>query len=90
MTIATLRPILSLIACYRLLLGANGSSASIPTPPNKRRDLMLIAGLVDHPEMGLILFETGSAEDVKRVCQIPLICSEFTKVVSRFSNGVQM
>ena len=51
---------------------------------------MLIAGLVDHPEMGLILFETASAEDVKRVCQIPLICSEFTKVVSRFSNGVQM
>jgi hypothetical protein len=29
---------------------------------------MLIAGLIDHPEMGLILFETGSAEDVTRVC----------------------
>lgn len=28
---------------------------------------MLIAGLIDHPEMGLVLFETGSAEDVQRV-----------------------
>lgn len=28
---------------------------------------MLIAGLIDHPELGLILFETGSAEDVQRV-----------------------
>ncbi|PYH85360.1 metallo-beta-lactamase superfamily protein [Aspergillus uvarum CBS 121591] len=49
-----------------LLTGANGSSASNPNPPNKRRDLMLIAGLIEHPEMGLILFETGSAEDVDR------------------------
>ncbi|KAI9372225.1 beta-lactamase-like protein [Aspergillus egyptiacus] len=49
-----------------LLLGANGSSASNMNPPRKRRDLMLIAGLIDHPEMGLILFETGSAEDVHR------------------------
>ncbi|BCS30756.1 N-acyl homoserine lactonase family protein [Aspergillus puulaauensis] len=49
-----------------LLLGANGSSASNPNPPSKRRDLMLIAGLIDHPEMGLVLFETGSAEDVQR------------------------
>lgn len=28
---------------------------------------MLIAGLINHPEFGLILFETGSAEDVQRV-----------------------
>ncbi|KAL3486079.1 beta-lactamase-like protein [Aspergillus germanicus] len=49
-----------------LLLGANGSSVSNPNPASKRRDLMLIAGLIDHPEMGLILFETGSAEDVTR------------------------
>ncbi|PYI12793.1 hypothetical protein BO99DRAFT_448116 [Aspergillus violaceofuscus CBS 115571] len=49
-----------------LLTGANGSSASNPNPPSKRRDLMLIAGLIEHPEMGLILFETGSAEDVDR------------------------
>ncbi|KAF3397142.1 N-acyl homoserine lactonase [Talaromyces pinophilus] len=47
-----------------LLVGANGSSSSNLNPTNKRRDLMLIAGLIDHPEMGLILFETGGAEDV--------------------------
>jgi hypothetical protein len=56
---------------YRLLVGANGGTASNPNPTNKRRDLMLIAGLIEHPEMGLILFETGSAEDVDRVQPIP-------------------
>ncbi|KAE8345037.1 hypothetical protein BDV24DRAFT_148476 [Aspergillus arachidicola] len=45
-----------------LLMGVNGSSASNPNPTNKRRDLMLIAGLIHHPEVGLILFECGSAE----------------------------
>ncbi|PLB50105.1 metallo-beta-lactamase superfamily protein [Aspergillus steynii IBT 23096] len=47
-----------------LLMGANGGSASNPNPTNKRRDLMLIAALIDHPEMGLLLFECGSAQDV--------------------------
>lgn len=28
---------------------------------------MLIAGLIEHPEAGLILFETGCAEDVETV-----------------------
>ncbi|KAL2834774.1 beta-lactamase-like protein [Aspergillus pseudoustus] len=49
-----------------LIAGANGGTASNPNPTNKRRDLMLIAGLIEHPEIGLILFETGSAEDVER------------------------
>ena len=62
-------PLLNVILnhAYRLLVGANGSSSSNPNPTNKRRDLMLIAGLIDHPEMGLILFETGGAEDVYKV-----------------------
>ncbi|KAL5339966.1 beta-lactamase-like protein [Aspergillus crustosus] len=49
-----------------LLNGANGSTANNPSPISKRRDLMFIAGLIDHPELGLILFETGGAEDVDR------------------------
>jgi len=28
---------------------------------------MLIAGLIHHPEIGLILFESGAAEDVQTV-----------------------
>lgn len=28
---------------------------------------MLIAGLIHHPDMGLILFECGSAQDVQKV-----------------------
>ncbi|OJJ79108.1 uncharacterized protein ASPGLDRAFT_77819 [Aspergillus glaucus CBS 516.65] len=49
-----------------LLMGANGGSASNPNPVNKRRDLMLIAGLIYHPDMGLTLFECGSTEDVQK------------------------
>ncbi|KAJ5668452.1 uncharacterized protein N7477_007022 [Penicillium maclennaniae] len=48
-----------------LLMGVNGGGVSNPNPVNKRRDLMMIAGLIDHPEIGLILFECGSTEDVK-------------------------
>jgi glyoxylase-like metal-dependent hydrolase (beta-lactamase superfamily II) len=50
---------------YRLLRGVNGGSKSDPNPTNKRRDLALIAGLINHPTEGLILFETGCAEDVE-------------------------
>lgn len=37
---------------------------------------MVLAGLIDHPEMGLILFETGCAEDIEIVCTI---CDRFWK-----------
>lgn len=50
-------------------MGANGGSSSNPNPTNRRRDLMLIAGLINYPGFGLILFETGCAEDVETVCQ---------------------
>jgi glyoxylase-like metal-dependent hydrolase (beta-lactamase superfamily II) len=45
----------------------NGGSQSEPNPTNKRRDLALIAGLIEHPTEGLILFETGCAEDLQIV-----------------------
>jgi hypothetical protein len=46
------------------LQGANGGAASDPNPVNKRRDLALISALIEHPTAGLILFETGCAEDL--------------------------
>lgn len=49
-------------------MGANGGSNSNPNPVNKRRKLMLLAGLIEHPEEGLILYETGCADDVETVC----------------------
>jgi hypothetical protein len=36
-------------------------------PENKRRDLIVLAALIEHPDVGLILFETGCAEDIDAV-----------------------
>ncbi|KAJ6119147.1 hypothetical protein N7523_003427 [Penicillium sp. IBT 18751x] len=47
-----------------LLRGANASSASNLNPESKRRDLMVLAALIDYPGVGLVLFETGCAEDI--------------------------
>jgi len=47
-----------------LLRGANGGTYSDQNPTNKRRDLVLLACLIEHPDAGLILYETGCAEDV--------------------------
>lgn len=52
----------------RFLRGANAYSASNPNPQNKTRDLISLAVLIDHPEAGLLLFETGCAEDLDVVC----------------------
>ncbi|KAH7127797.1 metallo-beta-lactamase superfamily protein [Dactylonectria estremocensis] len=46
------------------LQGANASSASNPNPENKSRELISLAVLIDHPEAGLLLFETGCAENL--------------------------
>jgi len=54
-------------------MGANGGSFSSPNPTNKRRELMLIAGLIEYPGFGLILFETGCADDIDTVCIYPPI-----------------
>ena len=56
-----------LIVWSRLLRGSNTSSMSNKNPENKRRDLVVLAGLIDHPDMGLILFETGCAENLEVV-----------------------
>lgn len=55
------------LTSHRLLQGANSSRSSDPDPENKSRDLIIMAVLIEHPHMGLILFETGCAEDVEIV-----------------------
>jgi hypothetical protein len=36
-------------------------------PVNKRRDLVVLSALIEYPGVGLILFETGCAEDLEVV-----------------------
>jgi len=63
-----------------LLRGGNTSSLSDPNPTSKRRDLLVLAGLIEHPDMGLILFETGCAEDLEIKWPAPLT-DVFARVV---------
>ncbi|KAF2465151.1 metallo-beta-lactamase superfamily protein [Lindgomyces ingoldianus] len=48
-----------------LMRGANSSSLSNKNPENKQRDLVVLAALIEHPQAGLILYETGCAEDLE-------------------------
>jgi hypothetical protein len=48
----------------RMLRAANSSSLSNVNPENKRRDLIVMGALIEHPQAGLLLFETGCAENV--------------------------
>lgn len=36
-------------------------------PRNRRRDLIVLAALIEYPGFGLILYETGCAEDLEIV-----------------------
>ncbi|OJI91458.1 hypothetical protein ASPTUDRAFT_309751 [Aspergillus tubingensis CBS 134.48] len=47
-----------------VLMGANQFPVHLPPQPHERRDLVMIAALIFHPDIGLILFDTGSCEDV--------------------------
>ncbi|BCS28591.1 N-acyl homoserine lactonase family protein [Aspergillus puulaauensis] len=47
-----------------ILRGANSSSSSNKNPVNKRRELVVLSALIDLPGTGLILYETGCAEDI--------------------------
>ncbi|OCL05541.1 Metallo-hydrolase/oxidoreductase [Glonium stellatum] len=47
---------------------ANTSTLSDPNPPErKRRKLVVISALIDHPSEGLILFETGTGKNYPEV-----------------------
>ncbi|KAM6527586.1 hypothetical protein FALCPG4_008642 [Fusarium falciforme] len=44
--------------------GANIFPAHLPPQQHERRDLVMIAALIYHPDIGLVLFDTGSCEDI--------------------------
>ncbi|KAJ5146534.1 uncharacterized protein N7515_001098 [Penicillium bovifimosum] len=48
-----------------ILRGANSSTLKNPNPVNKRRDLILLSALIEYPGVGLILYDTGCAEDLE-------------------------
>ncbi|RVX71096.1 hypothetical protein B0A52_03462 [Exophiala mesophila] len=52
--------------------GGNTSTLSQKNPENKRRTMICIAALIEYPGLGLILFETGCAEDVDTEWGAPL------------------
>lgn len=65
-----LKPSDNLLTSSRFLRGANASTTSNPNPENKRRKLILLSCLIDYPGLGLILYETGCAEDVDVVSEV--------------------
>jgi len=48
----------------RILRGGNTSTLSNKNPENKRRELLILSALIEYPGVGLILYETGCAEDL--------------------------
>jgi hypothetical protein len=48
-------------------MAGNSGTFTERQPKRKWRELIVLAGLIDHPEMGLILYETGCAEDIEIV-----------------------
>ncbi|MBA7491854.1 hypothetical protein ES702_02402 [subsurface metagenome] len=59
----------------RVLRGANAATASNRNPETKSRELIIVAGLIEYPGVGLILFETGCAEDLEVVSRPMLLVS---------------
>jgi len=52
--------------------GGSVSSLSNPNPTNERRKLKMYAILIDHPEEGLILYETGGGKNYPEVTGAPI------------------
>ena len=46
---------------------------------NKRRVLVLFSALIEYPGVGLILYETGCAEDLGVVCR-PILCNDCSTI----------
>lgn len=47
-----------------ILTGSNLQPPGAKPQVHDRRQLVMLAGLIHHPDIGLILFDTGSCEDV--------------------------
>lgn len=52
-----------------MIRGAGGAKMSEKNPEHTWRDLIVISALIDHPDFGLILFETGCSEDIDHVSE---------------------
>jgi glyoxylase-like metal-dependent hydrolase (beta-lactamase superfamily II) len=63
------------------LLGAGASTASDPAPASPRRTVAVIAGLIEHPKVGPILFDTGAPADYKELW--PPIIQELFAITRR-------
>ena len=63
-----------------LLRGGNTSTLSNLDGGRKRRQLIVLSVLIEHPEDGLILYETGCAEDINTEWSaVPYHISQLTK-----------
>jgi glyoxylase-like metal-dependent hydrolase (beta-lactamase superfamily II) len=51
---------------------ANASSLSNPNPTSKRRRLIMLSFLIEHPTEGLILYETGGGDDYPEIVGPPV------------------
>jgi glyoxylase-like metal-dependent hydrolase (beta-lactamase superfamily II) len=54
------------------LAGAGVSTKSEPNPPSPRRQVAIIAALLEHPKAGLILFDTGADPNARDSWPAPL------------------
>ncbi len=54
------------------LAGAGVSTLSNPNPTSPRRQVAIIAALIEHPRAGLLLFDTGAAPDARETWPGPL------------------
>lgn len=68
-----------LIHIADLVVKGNASSLSNKNPTNKRRRLVMLAFLIEHPTEGLILYETGAGSDYPEVVG-PQVNDVFSRV----------
>lgn len=69
----------------RLIHGQSTSPPDHPDTPTRPRDLLILAAVIEHPEMGLILYETGSAEGFEIPAPVP-ISDMFPRIVYKDEN----
>lgn len=55
------------------LSGSGCSTHSNPNPDSKRREIAVIAAVIEHPKIGPILFETGCAQNAKEEWPAPAV-----------------
>src|SRR3954465_140488 len=66
------------------LAGAGVSTRSDPAPASPRREVAMIAALIEHPKAGPILFDTGAATGFRDLCP-PIVQELFAILRARAS-----